>query len=53
MMTFKIEVSTEEGNVIVDVLAESIYHAIELLMFKHGMFRVQSNREKYKQVKSK
>lgn len=50
MELFKIEVSTNDGSIVVDIMAETIYHAIELLMFRHGMFRLQSDRAKYKLI---
>lgn len=50
MELFKIEVSTNDGSIVVDIMAETIYHAIELLMFRHDMFRLQSDRAKYKLI---
>lgn len=46
--TFHVVVETSEGQVCKDVYACSLFHAIDLLYYRDGMYKLQEDRTKYK-----
>lgn len=49
--SYRIEIQLNGSKESVIVLAESKYHAIEMLMYKHGWHEKQPDRTKYKPIK--
>lgn len=53
MKSYKIVVDVNDGRIIKEMYAHSVYHAIDLLYYKEGMYKIQEDRNKYKQLKNK
>lgn len=50
MESYLIEIEVNDKKETVIVLAESFYHAVEMLMYKHGWHEKQPDRTKYKLI---
>jgi hypothetical protein len=53
MKFYKIVVDVNDGRIIREMYAHSVYHAIDLLYHRDGMNKIQEDRTKYKQYKRK
>ncbi len=48
MKFYKIVVDINDGRIIREMYAHSVYHAIDLLYYREGMNKLQEDRTKYK-----
>jgi hypothetical protein len=53
MKFYKIVVDVDGRRIVKELYAASVYHAIDLLYYREGMYKIQPNRLKYKQLKNK
>ncbi len=51
MKFYKIVVDVNDGRIIREMYAHSVYHAIDLLYYREEMRKVQEDRTKYKLLK--
>jgi hypothetical protein len=51
MRFYKIVVDVNDGRIIREMYAHSVYHAIDLLYYREEMRKIQENRLKYKLLK--
>lgn len=51
MKFYKIVVDVNDGRIIKEMYAHSVYHAIDLLYYREGMCKLQEDRTKYKLFK--
>lgn len=51
MKFYKIVVDVNDGRIVKELYAHSVYHAIDLLYYREGMYKLQEDRTKYKLLK--
>ena len=51
MRIYKIVVDVNDGRIVKELYAHSVYHAIDLLYYREEMRKVQEDRTKYKLFK--
>lgn len=51
MKFYKIVVDVNDGRIVKELYAHSVYHAIDLLYYRDEMRKLQPNRLKYKLLK--